>query len=205
MPYSCVRVIGQVKNSFAQLKEALEQCAISLDVWEKMADEDDHDWEDGVRYDPIAIIIIGKGGDDAHARKILASARSPRAAYVLLAEPGLLYVPENPLRKVLSHMKDKFYMSQLNNSPLCLIDSGSEPMSRGRILLRLFFAVVQHAASKDTKAFNKLMNSIEEKYPLKYSTLPAISLKPEIRKVASRTAKIISVRYRKIGRGSKRI
>nr|WP_295078335.1 DUF6602 domain-containing protein [uncultured Roseateles sp.] len=171
VPYNCVRVMGQVKNSFSDLPTALKQSAKAISAWRGMEESGDHQWADDVSYEPLAIIVIGKGGTEAEARKFIEAAPEPWPAYILLVEAGILYAPEDSIR-FFAARNGLFYSGQGNDRPLVLVESPTQPKNdAGRLLMRLFFAILAHAG-KDTNAFKALVAKVEHDFPLGYADSP---------------------------------
>lgn len=182
VPFQCVRVIGQIKNNFDKLESALDQCATSMAHWEKMVDKDTYADKSNAPVEPLAIIIIGKGGNESEARKLLGAPRSHSPAYVLMVEAGLFYVPYDSIREVIknnpSFAPDYFRAAQGNNLPFVLVKLDDKSQSSGRLLMRLFFAIIQYVAN--TSVFYDLIDKVEKSFPLKYDVSPKIDLNRQI-------------------------
>lgn len=174
VPYNCVRVIGQIKNSFSGLKNALEQASVAISAWRSMRAAEEFSSAEVVPQEPLAVVVIGLGGTEAELRAILEAGPKPRPAYVLLVESGLLYGPDSNLRHF-TDLDEAVFRNQRNGVPLCLMESKGQPKNdAGRLLMWLFFALLAHASARRTSAFDSLLKTAEREFPVTFGSLPAI-------------------------------
>ena len=177
VPYSSVRAIVQVKNSFRDLDKALAQSADAISYWRAMKQADsDFSSTDAVAAEPISIVVIGLDGSEGEARKILKKAPIPLPAYVFLIEKGLLYGKDSSLRHV-TDCKAAEFSQQGNGGPLSLFEMppGSSSTS-GRLLMWIFFAVLRHVKPKSlSHAFGVFVRKMENELSLQHSDMPAIT------------------------------
>ncbi|WP_325090324.1 DUF6602 domain-containing protein [Burkholderia contaminans] len=166
VPYRSVKVMGQLKNSSRNLKEALDQTASALAIWKRMADRH----PSTSRKEPLALVVIGKGGTDRQVRKTLASFQGRFPAYILLVEKGLLYGPRK--NSLVFDDDAAFYTNQGNGGPLVLLEAATPPKNdSGRMLMWLFFAVLSHVVElQDNTTLKRIVERAQNLNPVNYSS-----------------------------------
>ncbi len=166
VPYRSVKVMGQMKNSSGKLEEALDQTSSALAVWKDMAARH----PSPSRKEPLAIVVIGRGGTDLQVRRLLAKFQGRFPAYILLLEKGLLYGP----KKTVAIFDDDaaFYANQGNGGPLALLEAASSPKNdSGRMLMWLFFAVLSHVVElNDNTTLKRIVERAQDLNPVNYSS-----------------------------------
>lgn len=166
VPYRSVKVMGQLKNSFGTLKDALEQTSSALTTWKEMADRH----PSSTRTRPLAIVVIGKGGTDKQAKKIISNFKGILPAYILLVEKGLLYGRDRATTLVFDN-DAVFYEDQGNGGPLVLLEAASPPKNdAGRMLMWLFFAVLSHVTKpEENTTLKRIVERAKLLNPIRYT------------------------------------
>jgi len=167
VPYRSVKVMGQLKNSFNKLPDALEQTSSALALWKAMASRH----PSSTRREPLALIVIGKGGTDKQVRNALSKFEGRFPAYILLVEKGLLYGPKTTYSMMFDD-DAAFYANQGNGGPLALLEAATAPTNdKGRMLMWLFFAVLSHVVEpQDNTTLKRIVQRAQELNPVNYST-----------------------------------
>lgn len=170
VPYRSVKVMGQLKNSAANLVDALKQTAAALSMWRNMANRH----PSSSRKEPLAFVVIGTGGTDKQVRNALASFGEHFPAYIFLVEQGLLYGPKTTATLVFED-DAAYYWNQSNGGPLALLESAVPPSNdQGRMFMWLFFAVLWHVVEpEDNTTLKRIVERAQDLYPVKYSTTAA--------------------------------
>ncbi|TLY49665.1 MAG: hypothetical protein E6K53_12950 [Gammaproteobacteria bacterium] len=172
VPYSCVRVVLQLKNGASCLGEALEQSAASMTAWREQQRADSEFVPSGARTkEPLSLVLIGREGSDSQVRKALSEIQGPLPAYVLLLEQGLLYGKDPRLKGIFDEFPDVTFSTQGNDGPLNRMETKGAVSASGRMLLWFFFAIITHLKSSlpDDRAFKALKSKIERDCPLRYA------------------------------------
>lgn len=173
VPFRSVKAMGQLKTSFSQFKNALEQNAQTLLAWRSMTGL--YTVEQG-RREPLSIVVIAKGGTDKQARSAMAklSKEKPLPAYVLLVEEGLLYAPDKTSRFIRG--EEASYTSQGNDGPLSLLKvAGSTGKDPGPMLMWLFFGLLRYVVPEHSEALLRLTDKAKWANSLVHAQLPEIS------------------------------
>jgi hypothetical protein len=171
IPYNSVRAMAQVKNSAGNLKGALKQIASALSSWRAMRKGDSAIAPpSGELAEPLAVVIIGRGGSKSKVRKVLKASKQPLPAYVLLLEKGLLYGKDSTLRFV-TDLKSVSFAAQGNDGPLTLLEvDGNAKAKAGKLLMWVFFALFFHLKSaRAGLTFEALLKKVEMDFRVRYA------------------------------------
>lgn len=165
VPYRSVKVMGQLKNSIGTLADALEQSSYALKLWKDMADR----YASTSRLEPVAVVVIARGGSDAQVKKVLEKFKGRLPAYILLVEKGLLY-GRKPKTTLVLENENMFLGEQGNGGPLVLLESSTSPKSdSGRMLMWLFFAILSHVVPPENKTLQRIVERAKELNPIRYA------------------------------------
>ncbi|RDS80976.1 DUF6602 domain-containing protein [Dyella psychrodurans] len=146
VPYTCVSIIGQVKNSADDLPGAIKQIQKCKVAWLEMrAKLHSAGVSSGQPHqeDPLSFIVCGECADTQFERlsSTLAAAGSPFADYILLLDRGLIIAGDLDYFEFDNPTIDFLQYRNVNRYQLCRPD-GPDDAKAGLGLLWLYFALV---------------------------------------------------------------
>lgn len=173
IPYTCVSIMGQVKNSSRDLSGAIDQVQTSIKAWHAMRRQMASTFgcsSGPVQFEPLTFIVCGES-ENSHMSKLgdlLREKGAPYVDYIIFIDRGEIVAGVYEMMDMNDSYINFFQYKNKNSLYLCRPDSNSED-AQGVALLWFYFALITklNLDKGNNLRYGDFCRQIENIYPLR--------------------------------------